>query len=129
MFDWFRFNPNETDTTTFEVSNDEGDQIVFTVPTKGSNKIRKALRQADIPRDTDDFNSRSSSPKIVANRSPDGLRWWGQRDIDEKEEVEWQGDQEGGAAGTDEDDDREGCDPRVDDEESEQAALRFWPKW
>lgn len=127
MFNWF--NPKEKDTTTFEVSNDSGEQIVFTVPTKGSNKIRKALRDADIPRDTDERDVSAHCAKGGAQRDSQKHRWWAQRDIDEKEDVEWQGDQEGGPAGNDEDDDREGYDPFVDDEESEQTALRFWPKW
>ena len=126
LFDWF--DPKEKDTTTFEVSNDSGDQFVFTVPTKGSNKIRTALRQAKLARDTDEADSASLRLKDAARRDPQEHRWWAQRDIDEKEEVEWQGDQEGGAA-ADMDDDTEVFDSSVDDEESEQTALRFWPRW
>lgn len=126
LFDWFK--PEEKDTTTFEVSNDSGDQIVFTVPTKGTNKIRHALRNAGLSKDTDELDARGLYLKDDMRRNPDEYRWWAQRDIDEKEEVEWQGDQEGGAA-ADMDDDTEGCDPFIDDEESEQTALRFWPRW
>ncbi|MEM9487088.1 MAG: hypothetical protein AAGA83_25740 [Cyanobacteria bacterium P01_F01_bin.116] len=126
LLDWF--NLKETDTTTFEVSNDDGDQIVFTVPTKGSNKIRKALRDAHIYRDTDeqDYRGYTVTSRPV-QRDSTQWRWWAQRDVDDKEDIEWQGDHEHGC--TDQDDDTEGCDPYADDEESEQTALRFWPRW
>ena len=124
VFDWFQ--PQEPDTTTFEVSNDDGDQIVFTIPTKGSNKIRQALRNAGLARDKD-YVSKESLKDFI-RRDHGEHRWWAQRDVDEQEDIEWQGDQEGGPA-DDEDDDTEGCDYAVDDEASEQTALRFWPKW
>ncbi|MBT9317687.1 hypothetical protein [Leptothoe spongobia] len=126
LFAWF--NPNEKDTTTFEISNDAGEQVVFTIPTKGSNKIRKTLRDAGLERDTDDLFSRTTKYEEGQKRESQALRWWSQRDIDETEDIEWQGDHEGDTV-SDMEDDREGVDPCIDDEESEQTALRFWPKW
>lgn len=124
LFDWFQ--PQEPDTTTFEVSNDSGDQIVFTIPTKGSNKIRQAIRNAGLSRNSD--YRTMPSLKDFRQRDHNQHRWIAQRDVDELEDIEWQGDQEGGPA-DDEDDDTEGCDHAVDDEASEHTALRFWPKW
>ena len=125
LFDWF--NPKEEDTTTFEVSSDSGEQVVFTIPTKGSNKIRKTLHDAGFQKDNDERRSREMRSSDVERRDAFSLRWWAQRDVDENEDAEWQGDHEG--HWTDSDDDREGFDPFVDDEASEQTALRFWPKW
>ncbi|MGD1855406.1 MAG: hypothetical protein ACFB2W_14275 [Leptolyngbyaceae cyanobacterium] len=125
LFDWF--NPKEKDTTTFEISNDSGDQVVFTVPTKGSNKIRKTLRNAGFQKDHNEYRYKEINDDDMELRDTSAFRWWAQRDIDEKEDIEWQGDHEG--HWTDSDDDREGFDPFEDDEESEQAALRFWPRW
>ena len=71
---------------------------------------------------------RSESLKDFLRRDHSEHHWWAQRDVDEQEDIEWQGDQEGGPA-DDEDDDTEGYDYAVDDEASEQTALRFWPKW
>ncbi|MEL6229589.1 MAG: hypothetical protein AAFR24_06730 [Cyanobacteria bacterium J06627_3] len=125
LLDWF--NPKEKDTTTFEISNDDGEQIVFTVPTKGSNQIRRQLREARLARDNDDRYSCERTEESVTKRDSSDLRWWAQRDVDPNEDREWQGDHEHGW--TDVDDDTEGVDPFVDDEASEQTALRFWPRW
>ncbi|MEM9806422.1 MAG: hypothetical protein AAF959_14190 [Cyanobacteria bacterium P01_D01_bin.56] len=125
VLDWF--NPKEKDTTTFEISNDDGDQIVFTVPTRGSNRIRRQLREARLARDSDNRYSRVRTDEFIAKRDSSELRWWAQRDVDPNEDREWQGDHE--HACVEDDDDQEGTDWAVDDEESEQTALRFWPRW
>ncbi|MBE9068856.1 hypothetical protein IQ260_19615 [Leptolyngbya cf. ectocarpi LEGE 11479] len=125
LFDWF--NPTEPDTTTFEVSNDDGEQIVFTVPTKGASEIRTGLRNAGIPKDTDDTYSRSRTELSVEARDPNELRWWGKRDCDPKEDLEPNGDREPVDDDTEPSFDRE--QDYSDYEESEQDAEMYWPFW
>lgn len=125
LFDWF--NPKEPDTTTFEVSNDDGEQIVFTVPTKGASEIRTGLRNAGIAKDTDDQYSRSRTELSAQRRDSSELRWWGQRDVDPKENLEENGDREPVDDDTEFSFDQE--QDYSDYEESEQDAEMFWPFW
>ena len=91
VFDWFK--PSEPDKTIFEVGNDAGDHIVFTVPTKGSNTIRQALRDAGAVHDNDENNYASATVRDQASgRDSIAYRFRGQRVVDTKEDLEDNGD-------------------------------------
>ena len=107
------------DRSLIEVSNDEGDQWVADIPTKGVAETEKSLRDAGVVRDDDDrLLRRYDAARVVDNRDSKQYKYRSDRVVDEDEDREDNHDRE---------EDLSDLEPDNDDELTEQSPVwKFW---
>lgn len=109
---WFGFgSSNEEDETLFQVSNDNGDHYVVSVPTSEADEVEGWFGRAKMKEDWDDEIPYQSREREYDKRDHDEHRWTSDRVVDDDADLE-----------PDEDDDSI-------DERDEQAASGGWWRW
>jgi hypothetical protein len=122
----------DDDRSLVEISNDEGDQWVADIPTKGVKETEQSLKDAGAVKDDDEkkVSRRYDAARVVERRDSGQYRYRSARVVNEDEDLEDSHDREGDRSDYEPDVDDEpdsNYEPDSDSERSEQSPVwKFW---
>lgn len=111
IFGWLRPEEEDEDRVIGEVSNDQGDHVVFDIPANGEDDIDRIMRKNRVKHDHDDQESRRA----------DAVSRWNRRDHDE---LRYHTDD---VVSHDEEDEPEVDDDSITERDDQAASGGWWP--